>query len=169
LTSGGRDREFARGGTVLFESSQGERVAVGIAMDGEDTIVAAVFALVADDAGYPPRRRMEEQQALGDGLEQVQQVVVAANVGEFVNENRFHLSGREAGEESDGRQDGRAQIAQDHRHIGKTGFQQDHRPGNPQAGRERLQPALPWLGRAAYAPASDPADANPARQSPGLE
>jgi len=50
---------------------------------------------------------------------------VAADVGEFVQQESLHLLGGQAGEQSDRDQDGGAEVPYDHGHLGQAGFEQD--------------------------------------------
>jgi len=81
-----RDRRPER-----FEVRERVRVRDGIAAEADGKIVAAVLALDPDPARDPPHRRVVEEQRLDDGLEQVHQVIVPADVRKFMRENRLEL------------------------------------------------------------------------------
>ena len=82
-------------GAQFFEVGKRLRVSIRIAAQADRKIVAAVLALDADAARQPPDRRMIEEQRLDERLQQVHQVVVAADVRELVREDRFELLRRQ--------------------------------------------------------------------------
>src|ERR1700733_13896029 len=98
---------------MLFEERESAGVGEGVAGDGYGEVVAAVFALAADLLGDPPDGGVVEEQSFDDGLEDADEVVVAADVGELVGEDGFDLGGREAGEASEGHEDDGAEPADD--------------------------------------------------------
>ena len=61
-----------------------------------------MLALGADSAGDPPDGRVIEEKRLDEGLEDADEVVVAADMGELVGEDGFELRGGETGEAADG-------------------------------------------------------------------
>jgi hypothetical protein len=66
----------------------------------DDEVVAAGFALEAHARGDVPGGRVEEEEGLRDRLKEVDEVVVAADVGELVGEDGAELVGGKAGDES---------------------------------------------------------------------
>ena len=92
-------------GPSRFQLGQSAGVREDVAGRGYGQIVAAMLAFGADLAGEPPHRGMVEQQALGDALQQVDQVIVTADVRQLVRQQRLHVIWRKAGEEARRRQD----------------------------------------------------------------
>ena len=62
-----------------------------------------------------------EQQSLDGGLEQVDQIVVAANVREFMGENGSQLQFAQAGEGGHGQENVRAEPTDDRGSFGEGG------------------------------------------------
>ena len=90
-------------------------------------IVAAVFALGADLRRHPPHRRVIEQQRLDHRLQQVDEIVVTADVRELVREDRLQLLGRQARERRRRQQHHRLHPADQRRHHDRARF--DDRDG----------------------------------------
>ncbi len=74
-----------------------------------------MFAFGADLGGHPPHGRVVEQQRLDESLEQVHQVIVSADVGQFVCEDGLDLRRRQACQDGGGYQHRRAKHAEHHR------------------------------------------------------
>ena len=72
--------------------------------------VAAGFAFAADLMADPPDGRIEEQQRFGEELEQVGEIIAAADVGEFMQQHELDLRRRQRGEQRE-RQDERRDDA----------------------------------------------------------
>ena len=85
-------------GAAVFKSGEGGGKFVGTAGDFDHEIVTAVLAFDAHDAGDPPDCGVVEEDAFDEDLGEIHQVIVTADVGEFVEEDGFYLSGGEAGE-----------------------------------------------------------------------
>ena len=81
----------AAGSAQLFEIGQRPGVGDRIAAEADREIVAAVLALDADPPREPPDRGVIEQECLDQRLQEVDQVVVTADVRELVRENRLEL------------------------------------------------------------------------------
>ena len=96
----------------MFERGQGGRVDAGVAGEFHYHIVTAVFAFLARYARGPPDGRVVEQEAFDEALEQVDQIVVAADVRQFVDEDALDLSGRQIGEAAERHEDD-ASVKQD--------------------------------------------------------
>lgn len=77
----------------------------------DDEGVAAGFAVAANPAGENPHRRMEEQHRFHHALQQVHEVVPAADVGQLVEQDHFDFVGRPAGKRGGRQQDDRADDA----------------------------------------------------------
>ena len=98
-SAGGRHRDvMIRRGPRAQRLEIGQRAGVGdrIAAQADREIVAAVLALDADAARQPPHRGVIEEQRLDQRLQQVDEIVVAADVRELVREDRFELLRRQA-------------------------------------------------------------------------
>jgi hypothetical protein len=74
---------------------------VRVPCDGDDEIVATTFSLGSHDVRDPPHGRVIKEEALDQALEDVDQIIVAANVCQLMEQNDFDLSGRKTGEQSD--------------------------------------------------------------------
>ena len=61
-------------------------------------VVAAQFPLAADARRDPPDGGMVKQQRLDQDLEKVDEVIVAADVGDLVGQNGFELFDRQSGD-----------------------------------------------------------------------
>src|SRR5437016_456224 len=72
------------GPAVRFQCRKRDRIVEGVAAHRHDEVIATILAFRADYAGDPPDRGMIEQQVLRDRLEQIYQVIAAADVGELV-------------------------------------------------------------------------------------
>ena len=73
---------LAYAGAVAVEVGCGLLMIVGY----KTRVVAAIFAFFANAAGKPPDGRMIEEKGLGRDLQKIHQVVVAADVRQFVDE-----------------------------------------------------------------------------------
>ena len=105
-----------RAAAQLLEVGQRARVGVRIAAQADREIVAAVLALGANPPRQPPHRRVVEQQRLDQRLQQVDEIVVAADVRELVGEDRLELLRREPGQRARRQQHHRPQPADHRRH-----------------------------------------------------
>ena len=70
-----------------MRQGEGEATRLAIATSGQ--VVGDLFALDADPARQPPHDRVVEQQRFDHALQQVDQVVMAADVGQFVRRARL--------------------------------------------------------------------------------
>ena len=108
----GAQGQGGTGGAELFEGGQGAGIKQRIAAGFYGDFVAADFALGADGAGNPPDGGMVEEEGFEGVLEEVDEVIVAADVGEFVGKNGLQLGGGQAGQGGGGeRMTGRSQPA----------------------------------------------------------
>ena len=149
----------------LFQSGQSGGVFSCIAAGRHYQIVTTVLALGADHPGYPPNRRMVEQESLYYRLQQIDQIVVPLYVRQFVQQNRFHLCGGHPRQHTDGRQNHGAQIADDHRHIAETCLEQRDRLRDSQPGAQMFEPPRPRIGRATDTPIPRTLRRHPARNT----
>src|SRR5205807_9988660 len=85
--------------SVFFQGQQGAAILDTIAQHGDGDVVAAVFPLVANLVRQPPDRRVVEENRLDQRLQQVDEVVVSANVGKLVRYNGFQLRRRKPGDD----------------------------------------------------------------------
>ena len=69
--------------------------------------------MAADLSGHPPDGGVVEEERFDRGLDQVGEVVVAADVGQLVGEDRLDLLGREASEDAGGEEDDGLEEADD--------------------------------------------------------
>lgn len=83
---------------ALLEVDERARIDDRVAGGGDGEIVAAILPLDADPAGDPPDGRVVEEQGLSRALDQVDEVVVAADVRELVREQRLDLFDGHTGE-----------------------------------------------------------------------
>src|SRR5580704_9616795 len=105
---GGRSAECDLFCTLFFEKEECGGVGEGIDAGGDGYVVAAEFALLTEAGADPPDGGVEEEESLDHGLEDVPEIVGAADVSELVGEDGFELLGREGGEGGGGQQDERA-------------------------------------------------------------
>ncbi len=122
---------------LLFERGRCPGVMQAVLADVDHQIVAAVFALGADLARYPPDGRVIEQERFDGRLNQVDQVIVPANVGQLVRQNRFELLWREAGQRAGRQQDHRFEMPDDR---GDVHADRLHEPDSPTDAEPRGQP-----------------------------
>jgi hypothetical protein len=80
----GGQHGLANGAAILLQSGQSNSVLVRIPAKGNYQIVTAVFTLRADCPRNPPRGRVIEQEALDTRLQYVHEIVIASNVGQFM-------------------------------------------------------------------------------------
>src|SRR5439155_16820179 len=106
LGGGGAEEPVALG-SLLFEEEQGGGVGDGVGAGGDGDVVAAELTLLAEAGADPPDGGMEEEEGFDHGLEDVPEVVGAADVGELVGEDGFELLGGEDGEGGGREQDER--------------------------------------------------------------
>jgi len=104
--------EARSGGTAGLQL--GERAGVGEHVAGgfDGQVVAAQLALDTNLTRYPPDGGMVEKHRFGDALEEVDQVVVAADVREFVDQQRFDVLRGQAGERAQRHHDDGVQPAE---------------------------------------------------------
>ena len=69
---------------VLFQERQRSRIGQHIAANRDRELIAAALALAADLLGHPPDGGVIEQNRFDDRLDHADEVIVAADVGEFV-------------------------------------------------------------------------------------
>ena len=93
----GGQGELAGSRAEFFHGGEGASVGEAVAAGGDGQVVATAFSFLADAAGDPPDGRMIEEQRLDRRLDQVYQIVVPADVSQFVGQQRFELLDRQAG------------------------------------------------------------------------
>jgi hypothetical protein len=64
----------------------------------DDERIATCFAFAADPRGEEPHGGVEEQQRLDDALDEIHQIVPAADVGQLVQQDHFDFVGSPASE-----------------------------------------------------------------------
>ncbi len=114
----------------LRQRRQCRRISMRVALRRHHQIVAAVLALRADDARNPPCSRMIKEQPFQERLQQVYQIVSAADMRQFVQKNGLHLIDRQPGEQSKRHQNHRLGVADHHRNVREAGFQQRDAAGH---------------------------------------
>ncbi len=125
VAAGGGEGEVILGrvwGAEFFDGEEGFGVEEGIADEGGREVVAAVFALLADVGGDPPDGGVVEEEGFDEGLQEIDEIIVAANVGEFVGEDGLELRGGKTGEEGCGEKDERAEEADDEGRCDERGL-----------------------------------------------
>ena len=142
-SAGRRQRHVGRHRAPGFELGERLRVADRVTADRDRDVVAAVLALHPNPVRHPPHCRMVEQQRLGDRLQHVHRVVVAADVRELVREDRLDLRRRQRRERGDGQQDRRPQPADNRRHVHERGFDDVRGRGQAETIREPAAGGLP--------------------------
>lgn len=88
---------------------------MGLLGAGDDGGVAAGFAFAADPGRNEPDGRVEEQQRFDDPLGEVHDVVVAADMSQFVQQDHFDFIGAPAGDGGGREQDHRPNDADEDR------------------------------------------------------
>ncbi len=126
--AGGRKSEVPGVGAQFFEVGKRLRVSIRIAAQADREIVAAVLALDPDAVRQPPDGRMVEEQSLDERLQQIDHVVVAADVRELVREDCFELIRRHPGQGAARNEHDRTQPPNDGWHFHHRGLQQTNRP-----------------------------------------
>src|ERR1700684_539405 len=88
-TVGGNRGEMRR--AVRFQLRQSARISERISTDRYGHIVAAQLALGAYVPRHPPDRGMVEQQSFGGALQNVDQIIVPANVRQLMQQQRLQM------------------------------------------------------------------------------
>ena len=99
-------------------------------------IVAAVLALVPHAGGDPPHRRVVEQQRFDRRLDQVDEVVVPAHVGQLVREQGLELQRGEPRQGARREQDHRTHPPEHRGHPHHRRLDQADRPADAQTRSE---------------------------------
>jgi hypothetical protein len=107
-----------------LEIREGPCVDDGIAAEADGEIVAAVLALVSNAPRQPPHRRVIKEQRFDEGLQQVHEVVVAADVRELVRDDGFDLGGCQRDKRAGGNQHDWFHPAHDGRHVHERRLEQ---------------------------------------------
>ena len=84
-------------------------------------IVAGVFALSTNRCGEEPGRGMEKENRFAGYLQEIYEKIVAPNMHQFVQDERFELAGREFGEERRRQKEHGLPVADYCRNIGERG------------------------------------------------
>ena len=108
----------------LFQFDEGPGVRQGISTDGHHLIIAAKFALHPYPMGDPPDHRMVEQQGFHYGLNKIEEIIVAPDMSQLVNQDRLDLLWSHTDQDPCRHQDHRTQPANDHGHLNQARFQQ---------------------------------------------
>ena len=110
-----------------------------------------------------------EQQRLRRHLQQVDQIIVTADVRQFMQQNGFHLSRAQARDQTHRHQNHGAKIPDDKGYVGQAGFQQSDRPGQPHASAEAVQAALPSIRRTTNSGVAETPGGHPTQQAAQME
>lgn len=70
---------------ALLQRDKGKSILVRLAGDRNDDVVAAFFLLVAHHTSEPPDGWMVKEKSLCETLEQIHQVIVTANMSQFMH------------------------------------------------------------------------------------
>ena len=127
-----------------FQLGQGAGVSEDVARRGHGQIVAAMLAFDADLAGEPPYGGMVEEQTLGDALQQVDQVIVTADMRQLVRQQRLHVIWRKAGEQAERRQDDGTEPSDHRERFHAVRYQEPYRPADAHPFDEALECVLPF-------------------------
>ena len=110
-----------------FQGGERPGVSQPITEGKHGQVVGAVLALDADLVRDPPDCRMIEQHCLHRRLQQVDHVIVTADVSQLVRQQCFQLRGRHAADSACGHEDRCPQPAEGERHLHLGGLQEPHR------------------------------------------
>src|SRR5665213_2557131 len=100
-------------GTVSFEAGESAHIGHCVAGECNGFVVTAELALVAKLAGNPPAGGVVEQHCFGNALQDVDQIIVATDMSQFVSEECLDVFGGKTCECADGHQNHRTQPADD--------------------------------------------------------
>ena len=154
-----------------LEKHGGQPTRFAALLDGG--VIAAVFAFSANLQRKPPDDRMKEQQDLDDPLHDVDKMISATNVNQFVHEDQADFFLIERGEDRRRNQDHRLQPADHHWRSRNRALKQSQGPADSQLfpdGIEQFQPTLlrnrrampsQQLGHRPATGKSDPHDEDP--------
>ena len=106
-------------------------------------VVAAVLPLDADAIRDPGDGRMIEEHRLHDVLHEVDQVIMSANMNQFVGENGLELGGAQSGDQSGRHEHHGLEPADHHRDCGRRREHEPHRIRNAQPRFEPIKPLEP--------------------------
>jgi len=129
-----------------FQFRQRAGIGEDVPADGDRHVVATELAFAANVAGYPPDPGMVEQQRLDRALQHVDQIVVAADVRQLVNEKSFHLFRRQSRERAHRHQHHRTKPAHYRRRLHQRRYQQPDRAGDANPRGEPVESVLPFAG-----------------------
>lgn len=139
---GGGHRQRGCVGAQPLQLRQGARVAGRVPTRRHREVVTTVLALHAHAVRYPPDGRVVEEQRLGGGLQQVNQVVAAADVRQLVGQDQLELRRREPGEGAAGQQDHGPQPADHRGHLHERRLVEGEGRPNPQGAHQAGQGRL---------------------------
>ena len=91
-----------RGGPQVFQCRQRAGIDDPVRANPQDHVITTKLALFPDAAGNPPHGRVIEHERLHQNLEGSDEIIVAENVSQFMRQDRFELSRREAGDGAGG-------------------------------------------------------------------
>ncbi len=105
-----------------LERRQRARIAVGVPAAGpHGERVTATLALLPDQPGNPPDRRVEKEKRFDDVLNQICEVIEAPQVRQFVGEQHLELRQAQTADGARWHQDEGSQITDDQRHVDDFG------------------------------------------------
>ena len=130
-----------------LDSKQGLRKAAGGLAVGGCVVVAGQLALDDDDSAEVPGDGVEEEQIDGDPLQQIEQRIVTADVGQLVQQHHLELSPRDRREGRRRNQDHRSEPAHDHRHVDDPACEQANPAPDAGLSGEHFESRLPVRGR----------------------
>ena len=117
-----------------------------VATEGNRQIVAAVFAFGTDHTGDPPDHRVIKQQAFHRRLQHVDQIVAAADMRQFMQQDGFDLRGGQAREQTHRHENHGTHVPHHDGNLGQAGFEQPNRSREPETAGKH-DPSVPARNR----------------------
>jgi len=106
-------------------------------------VITDLFAFDADAVGDPPHGGVVEEEHFDGALKEVHQVVVAADVGQFVGQQGLHELGGHPREDGGGQEDDGAPDSSSNRAIQRLYHPQNHRAVQSKREGKAVQAILP--------------------------
>ena len=153
----------------FFDGAQGGGVGGAVATELDGGVVAALFAGEAHLAGSPPDGGVIEEEGFHDDLEDVDEIVVAADVGEFMGEDGFELIRGKARKDGGRDEDDGLEPAEEERGGDAEGFFDLDGEGDAKAVGEVVEFLLDVRGYIASAKGAEALEEEPAAEMPEAE
>ena len=155
--------------TILFQGYERRGVGGRVSAHCDHHIVTTVFAFGANHARDPPDRGVIEQETFDASLHDIREIIPAADVRQFMQQNRFDLFHWQPGQQTDGHQNQWTEMAENHGHFRHAGLQQQDWTRYAQLGAQAAEFGLPALRRTAHSATAQAANRYPAGQLPQAE